>query len=111
MTDQLNLIDTIARAERFSTFTNLLRAVKADQWAQGNTEFTIFAPTNDAFGKLPATSLNELLTPEKSADLKALVSYHIMPGKHMATNLASAGSARSVTGQELRFGESNGLKV
>jgi uncharacterized surface protein with fasciclin (FAS1) repeats len=111
MTDQLNLIDTIAKAERFSTVTKLLRAVKADGWAMGDTEFTVFAPTNEAFAKIPEATLNELMTPGKSADLKALISYHIVPGKHMATNLASAGSARSVSGQELSFGETNGLKV
>jgi uncharacterized surface protein with fasciclin (FAS1) repeats len=111
MTDQLNLIDTIARADRFSTFSKLLRAAKADEWAQGNTEFTVLAPTNDAFAKLPENELDAILKQENVAVLNSLVSYHIMPGKLMAANLASAGSTKSVSGQELRFGDSNGLKV
>jgi len=111
MTDQLNLIDTIAKADRFSTFTKLLRAVKPGEWAMGSKQFTVFAPTDEAFAKLPANTLNELMTPGKSAELNALVSYHILPGKLMVANLAGIGSAKSVTGQDINFAESNGLKV
>ena len=111
MTDQLNLIDTIARADRFSTFSKLLRAVKADEWAQGATDFTVFAPTNDAFAKAPAFTFDGIVQPENVAVLNAMVSYHILPGRYMAANLASTGTAKSVNGQELSFTEANGLRV
>lgn len=111
MTEQLNLIDTIARADRFSTFSKLLRTAKFDEWANGATEFTILAPTNDAFAKLPESALDEFSKPENVATLNAMLSYHILPGKLMAANLTGAGQTKSITGQDLSFAESNGLRV
>jgi uncharacterized surface protein with fasciclin (FAS1) repeats len=74
----------------------------------GSGSFTVFAPTNDAFSKIPEDKLDALLNEENQVKLKALLSYHILPGKVMASSLKSA---KSVTGQELMITDINGIKI
>jgi len=111
MTDRVNLIETIAKEDKISTFSRLLGTSGANIMFSGAGEFTVFAPTNDAFGKIPDAKMNELLNEPNQAKLKALLSYHILPGKWMAANLGSMPLRKSVTGQEVAFTDSNGLRV
>jgi len=111
MTDRVNLIDTIAKQDKFSTFSKLLGTSGANIVFSGAGEFTVFAPTNDAFGKVPDIKMNELLQETNQTKLKALLSYHILPGKLMAANLGSMSIRKSITGQEVAFTDSNGLRV
>src|SRR5215213_2756236 len=111
MTDRSNLIETIAKDDKFSTFSRLLGTSGANAVFSGPGEFTVFAPTNDAFGKIPDARMNELLNETNQTKLKALLSYHILPGSLRSANLGAMQLRKSVTGQDVAFSDSNGLKV
>lgn len=111
MTDKLNLIDTIAKIDKFSTFSRVLGTSGASEVISGEGEFTVFVPTNDAFCKIHDKRMNELLSEPQQIQLKAMLTYHILPEKVMAANLPSMIARKSVTGEEIGFSDSNGLKV
>src|SRR4051794_30590891 len=81
MTDKLNLIETIAKDDKFSVFSRILGTSGANEIFSTGGDFTVFAPTNDAFGKIPDKQMNALLNEEKQIKLKALLSYHVLPTK------------------------------
>ena len=87
MTDRLNLIESISKVDKLSTFSRLLGTSGANAAFSEPGQFTVFAPTNDAFGKIPDARMNELLNEPNQVQLKALLSYHIMPGRVMAATL------------------------
>ncbi len=111
MTDRLNLIDTIARQDKFSTFSKLLASSGAIKVFTAGGDFTIFVPTNEAFSKVPTIIMSELLNEPNQIQLKALLSYHILSGKVMAGSLGAMPTRKAFTGEDLRFTDSNGLKV
>ena len=111
MSDKLNLIETIAKQDQFSTFSRLMRTSKANDIFNGPGDFTVFAPTNDAFAKVPEATMNGLTSEAGQTRLRDLLSYHILPGKLMAANLVSAPARKAFTGEELMFTDVNGLKV
>lgn len=111
MTDKLNLIETIAKEDKFSTFTRLMASSGTNDVISAAGQFTVFVPTNDAFAKVPEAKINELLNETGQTKLKALLSYHILPGKIMAASLVSAPNRKAFTGEELMFTDVNGLKV
>ena len=82
--------------------TTLVAAVKAAglvETLSGNGPFTIFAPTDAAFAKLPAGTLESLLKPENKAKLAGILTYHVVPGKVMAADV-KAGKVKTVNGKE-----------
>jgi len=109
MSDKLDLIQTIAHEDKWSTFSRLLETSGAKDWLTRDAEFTVFAPTNDAFGKIPDAKMNELLQEIGQPTLRALLSYHFLPGLHPSAALTTP--MKSVTGEEITFTVSNGLKV
>jgi uncharacterized surface protein with fasciclin (FAS1) repeats len=111
MTDRLNLIDTIAKQDTFSTFARLMASSSANDIFSGPGEFTVFAPTNDAFAKVPEAKMLELLNETNQTTLKSLLSYHVMPAKVMAASIGSTPTRAAFTGEELTFSDLNGLKV
>lgn len=111
MTDRLNLIETIAKEDKFSTFSRLLGTSGAIAAFSQEGPFTVFVPTNDAFGKIPDAKMNELLNEPNQPQLKALLSYHIMHGKVMAANIPAMITRKSVTDEDIAFSDSAGLKV
>lgn len=111
MSDRLNLIDTIAKQDKFSTFAKLMASSGANDIFSGAGEFTAFVPTNEAFAKIPAARLTELLNEPDHTKLKSLLSYHIVSGKLMAAHLSGSPTRNSLTGGELTFSDANGLKV
>jgi len=78
---------------------------------KGKGPFTVFAPTDKAFGKLPEGTVENLLKPENKKKLAAILTYHVVPGKVMAADVAGLTSAKSVQGEELRIDTSDGVKV
>jgi uncharacterized surface protein with fasciclin (FAS1) repeats len=92
-------------------FTTLLAAAQhaglADTLANGGP-YTVFAPTDEAFGKLPAGTIETLLKPENREMLQAILTYHVVPGRVYANQAAAAGSAASAQGQSLFFNIRNG---
>ena len=111
MTDRLNLIDTIAKEDKFSTFTRLMAASGTNDIFGDSGAFTVFAPTNDAFAKLPDAKIDDLLNETDHKKLKELLSYHILPTKIDAVNLATVKTATAVSGQDLVFTDNGGIKV
>ena len=111
MSDKLNLIETIAKDDKFSTFSRIMGSSGANDVFSGEGDFTVFAPTNEAFGKIPEERMNALLNEEKQIQLKALLSYHILPGKLLAANLAGLKTAKTVTGEAVTFTDVNGIHV
>ncbi|HKP70706.1 MAG TPA: fasciclin domain-containing protein [Pyrinomonadaceae bacterium] len=111
MTDKLNLVETIARNSTFSIFSRLMDSSGANAVFTGDGNFTVFAPTNDAFGKISDKRMNELLNEPDQTSLKALLSYHILPEKLFVANLSSRNSTATITGAHIAITDSNGLKV
>ena len=111
MNDKLNLIETIAKTDMFSIFSRLMGSSKANEAFSAGGDFTVFAPTNDAFGKIPDKEMNALLNEPEQTTLKAILSYHILPGKLFVANLSSKKSTATITGVEVMISDNNGLKI
>ena len=111
MTDRLSLIETITREDKFSMFARFMGTSGADELLNHPGEFTVLAPTNDAFGAIDDKTIKALIMEPSQPKLKKLLSYHILPGKVMAANLASIQTRQSVSGEELTFSDTNGLKI
>jgi uncharacterized surface protein with fasciclin (FAS1) repeats len=111
MTDKVNLIKTIANEPRFSKFSSYLQMSGADAALALPGQFTVFVPSDDAFSKIPDIEMNELLTEAGRDSLKALLSYHIVPGKIMAASVGAEAVRASITGEEIKFADYRGLKV
>jgi transforming growth factor-beta-induced protein len=98
--------DIVSVAVNAGNFTTLVRAVQAaglEETLRGTGPFTVFAPTDEAFAKLPAGALDALIAnPEQ---LRAVLTYHVVPGRVMAADVIRAGSAQpnTVMGQPLRI--------
>lgn len=111
MSDKLDLIETIKKEDKWSTFARVMESSGAFSAIAGGGEFTVFAPTNDAFGKVADATIDELLNEPNQIKLKAILTNHIVAGKLMAANLPSSPTRTSVAGDELTFGDTNGLRV
>jgi hypothetical protein len=111
MTDKLNLIETIAKEPKFSTFSRYMGTSNANALFSRPGDFTVFVPTNDAFAKIPDDQMNALLNEPEQLKLKALLSYHIVPGKIMAANIGGKQVRQSVSGEEINFADYQGIKV
>ena len=111
MSDKLNLIETIAKEDKFSVFSRLLGTSGANSVFSTPGQFTVFAPTNDAFGKIADKRMDGLLNEPNQTELKALLSYHVMPGKVLASTMGAMMTRASVTGEDIAFSDTNGLKV
>ena len=108
MTEKLNLLETIAKEENFSTFSRIMGTSGADEVFARNGDFTVLVPTNDAFASFSEERMSKLLNEEKQIQLKALLMYHVLPGKVMAADLKTG---KSVTGQEMMVTDITGIKV
>ncbi len=95
--------DIVAVAMASGDFTTLCTALKAAglvETLEGKGPFTVFAPTNEAFAKLPKGTLDDLLKPENKQKLAAILTYHVLPGKVMAEDVKTM-QAKTVNGQSL----------
>ena len=95
--------DIVAVASGAGSFNTLVAAVKAAglvETLQGNGPFTVFAPTDDAFAKLPKGTVEDLLKPENKQKLVAILTYHVVSGKVMAADVKTM-KAKTVNGKEL----------
>jgi len=97
--------DIVAVASGAGSFKTLVAAVKAAglvETLQGTGPFTVFAPTDDAFAKLPAGTVEDLLKPENKEKLVAILTYHVVPAKVMAADVKTM-KAKTVNGKELNI--------
>ena len=96
-----DIVDTAVAAGSFKTLAAALQAAGLVDTLKGAGPFTVFAPTDAAFAKLPAGTVEELLKPENKAKLVAVLTYHVVPGKVMAAQAATLSSAKTVNGAAL----------
>lgn len=98
-----DIVDTAVGAGSFKTLAKALAAADLVDTLKGAGPFTVFAPTDDAFAKLPAGTLEDLLKPENKEKLKGILTYHVVAGKAMAKDVAGMTSAKTVNGQEVKI--------
>ena len=102
-TAKKDIVDTAVAAGSFKTLTAALKAAGLVDTLKGTGPFTVFAPTDDAFAKLPAGTVDDLLKPENKEKLVAILTYHVVPAKAMAKDVAGMSSAKTVNGKELKL--------
>lgn len=94
-----DIVDTAVSAGQFKTLVTALDTAGLAPTLKGDGPFTVFAPTDDAFAKLPAGTVENLLKPENKAQLTAILTYHVVPGKVMAADVVKLQEAKTVNGQ------------
>jgi uncharacterized surface protein with fasciclin (FAS1) repeats len=97
-----DIVDTAVAAGSFTTLTAALEAADLVDTLKGEGPFTVFAPTDDAFAKLPAGTVDTLLADPKG-DLTQILTYHVVPGKVMSTDITDGMTATTVQGADLTF--------
>lgn len=103
-----NIVDTAVTAGSFTTLAKALTAADLVSTLEGPGPFTVFAPTDEAFAKLPAGTLDNLLKPENKAMLRRVLTYHVVAGKVMAADVVKVSSATAVSGDTLSITASAG---
>jgi uncharacterized surface protein with fasciclin (FAS1) repeats len=96
-----NIVETAVEAGKFKTLATALTAAGLIDAVNGPGPFTVFAPTDDAFAKVPKETLEMLLKPENKDKLKAVLTYHVVPGKVMAKDVVGLKGAKSLNGQRI----------
>jgi transforming growth factor-beta-induced protein len=96
-----DIVDTAVADGRFTTLTAALGAAELVETLKGEGPFTVFAPTDDAFAKLPAGTVESLLLPENLEQLQSILLYHVVSGKVMASDVVTLTSADTVGGQAI----------
>ena len=99
-----DIVDTAVAAGVFETLVAAVKAAGLVDTLKGEGPFTVFAPIDDAFKKLPAGTVESLLKPENKDKLKAVLTYHVISGKVMAADLLKMTSAKTVNGQNVAIG-------
>ena len=97
--EEKTIVGTAVSAEDFSTLVAALKAGGLVETLEGKGPFTVFAPTNAAFKKLPAGTLESLLDPANKAKLVAILTYHVVPGKVLAADVVKLSEAKTVQGK------------
>jgi uncharacterized surface protein with fasciclin (FAS1) repeats len=100
-----DIVDTAVAAGSFKTLTAALQAAGLVDTLKSKGPFTVFAPTDEAFAKLPAGTLDELLKPENKEKLRSILLYHVVPGDVTAKDVVKLTSAKTANGQSV------GIKV
>jgi len=97
-----DIVDT-AVAGKFNTLVAAVKAANLVNTLKGPGPFTVFAPTDEAFAKLPAGALEDLLKPENQAKLQSVLTYHVVQGKVMAKDVAKLSTAKTAQGGSLKI--------
>ena len=103
-----DIIDTAAGAGSFKTLVAAVKAADLEGTLRGPGPFTVFAPTDEAFAKLPAGTVDSLLKPENKAKLTAILTYHVVSGRVGSEQAMKLTNAKTVNGKELKLAMSGG---
>ena len=107
-----DIVDTAASAGQFETLVAAVKAAGLVETLKGDGPFTVFAPTDEAFAKLPEGTVENLLKPENKEQLVAILTYHVVPGKVMSSDIAGkTAQVPTVEGSELAVDATNGVMV
>ena len=98
-----DIVDTAVGAGNFKTLAAALEAADLVKTLKGKGPFTVFAPTDEAFEKLPKGTLEDLLKPENKKKLAGILTYHVVPGKVMAADVAKMKTAKTVQGTDVKI--------
>lgn len=101
MKSSKDIVDVAVGAGQFNTLAAALEAADLVDTLKGEGPFTVFAPTDEAFSKLPAGSLDSLLLPENRDQLVSILTYHVVAGKVMAADVVKLDSATTVNGSDV----------
>ncbi len=103
-----DVVDTAVAAGQFQTLAAALDAAGLVETLKGPGPFTVFAPTDEAFAKLPAGTVENLLKPENKDQLVAILTYHVVPGAVMAAEVVGLDEAQTVNGKTLKLTSNGG---
>lgn len=104
-----DIVDTAVQAGSFNTLVAAVKAAGLVETLKGAGPFTVFAPTDEAFAKLPAGTVDGLL--KDIPQLTKILTYHVVSGKVMAADVVKLTSAKTVEGSEVKIDASNGVKI
>jgi uncharacterized surface protein with fasciclin (FAS1) repeats len=103
-----NIIQNAVNSKDHTTLVAAVKAAGLVDTLEGKGPFTVFAPTNAAFGKLPAGTVDTLVKPENKASLTKILTYHVVPGKLAASDLSDGKKLKTVEGEELTVKKTDG---
>lgn len=103
-----DIVTTAVSAGQFKTLAAALTAAGLVDTLKGKGPFTVFAPTDEAFAKLPAGTVDDLLKPENKAKLTSILTYHVVPGKVMAADVVKLKEAKTVEGSAVKISATGG---
>jgi len=101
-----NIVEVASGNDSFSTLVAAVKAAGLVDVLAGEGPYTVFAPTDEAFAKLPAGTVEDLLKPENKDKLVAVLTYHVVPGKVMAADVVKLDSATTVQGSDVTIAAS-----
>ena len=107
---QKDIVDTAVAAGAFKTLVAAVKAAGLVDTLKGKGPFTVFAPIDVAFNKLPAGTLDDLLKPKNKTKLQGILTYHVVPSKLMSADVVKLKKAKTMNGQELTI-KAEGNKV
>lgn len=106
-----DIVDTAVAASSFKTLVAAVTAADLGATLKSAGPFTVFAPTDDAFAKLPAGTVEDLVKPENKAKLTAILTLHVLSGKVMSSDITGPMNPASVNGETLSIKTDNGVTV
>lgn len=111
MSNTKNIVETAIDAGSFKTLVAAVTAAGLAETLSGTGPFTVFAPTDEAFAKIPAETLTDLLKPENKEKLAGILTYHVVSGKVLAADAAKLTEAKTVNGQKIKIDATSGVKI
>ncbi len=105
----MDIVDTAVAAGSFNTLVTAVKAADLVDTLKGDGPFTVFAPTDEAFAKIPTDKLQALL--QDKAALTKVLTYHVVPGKVMAKDVMKIDSAKTVQGQSIKINTLDGVRI
>ena len=105
----MNIVETAINAGNFTKLVAAVQAAGLVDTLSGEGPFTVFAPSDEAFAKLPEGTLDSLL--QDVEKLKGILTYHVLTGKVMSSSLSGVSNAATVNGQEVTIDATNGVRV
>ncbi|MEP6712711.1 MAG: fasciclin domain-containing protein [Ferruginibacter sp.] len=106
-----NIVEIASGNKDFTTLVAAVVAAGLAETLSGTGPFTVFAPTNEAFAKLPAGTVEELIKPENKEKLAAILTYHVVAGKALSSDLSDGQLIKTVNGQEVKVSVGDNVKV
>ncbi|MEI4261142.1 fasciclin domain-containing protein [Roseovarius sp. D0-M9] len=106
-----DIVDTAVEAGSFTTLVAAVEAAGLVDTLKGEGPFTVFAPTDEAFAALPEGTVDDLLKPENKDQLTSILTYHVVPGKVMSTDLSNDMTAATVEGSDVTIMTEDGVMV